>query len=178
MKKAFLIIPLLIALTATPALANPGQEKRAEKANEKAASKQEVNEVTPEPTGTTEEGTVTYKNHGAYVSSVAKTHPGGEVVSAAARSVIGKKTDSSTVPTPTDSVSPTPTTDPSVTPSIEPSITETPEASPTALPSPIIVDAPSLTIRAAEAAQQKDFLGLKSLIESIKDFFTTFSNKA
>jgi hypothetical protein len=45
-----------------------------------------------------------WKNHGEYVSCVAKTHPGGEVVAEAARSSIGKKDHPSVTP----SVSPTP----------------------------------------------------------------------
>lgn len=50
-----------------------------------------------------------WKNHGAYVSCVAKTHPGGEVVSAAAHSNVGKKHQPTATPsaTPTD-VTPTP----------------------------------------------------------------------
>jgi hypothetical protein len=54
-----------------------------------------------------------WKNHGAYVSCVAKTHPGGDAVSAAARSDVGKKHLDETPtgsPSATPSVSPTPIT--------------------------------------------------------------------
>jgi hypothetical protein len=53
----------------------------------------------------------TWKNHGQYVSCVAKTHPGGQVVSAAARSDVGKKHHAVT-PTATPSAEPTETLTP------------------------------------------------------------------
>lgn len=55
-----------------------------------------------------------WKNHGAYVSCVAHTHPGGQVVSDAARSDIGKKhnTAPSVTPSPTNTPTPSPITSP------------------------------------------------------------------
>ncbi len=83
-----------------------------------------------------------WKNHGEYVSCVAKQKTGGESVSSAARSSIGKKQKTnrpevSVSPSLTPSVSPTaaPSVSPSVTltiaPTVEPSLTATPTAVPT-----------------------------------------------
>lgn len=59
------------------------------------------------PTQTVCDPNAEWKNHGAYVSCVAKMHPGGEVVAAAAKSDIGKKSHESS-PSATPTVSPTP----------------------------------------------------------------------
>lgn len=169
MKKAFLIVPLLIALTATPAIANQGQEKRNEKANEKAANVVVTTAPTSAPNITpVVSPSVTYRNHGAYVSEVAKTHPGGEVVSAAAQSNVGKKTKPSTTPAPTASITVTPTVSPTVDPSVTPTITVTPTLEPTLTATP----SPTGTITQTENDTffGADVLGVNNLIKTIKDF--------
>lgn len=83
------------------------------------------------------------RNHGEYVSCVAKTHPGGDAVSEAAHSDVGKKFDDEDEEedeTPTISPSVTPVASPSVSPEVSPTISPevspeiTPEASPSATP--------------------------------------------
>lgn len=63
-----------------------------------------------------------WKNHGDYVSCVARLHPGGQAVSEAARSDIGKKQKGST---PSGSLKPSPSASSSASPSLSP----TPSAS-------------------------------------------------
>lgn len=86
---------------------------------------QEVLGASASPTATLCDPNANWKNHGAYVSCVAKTHPGGAVVSAAAKSSVGKHED--VTPTITPSVSPTESPTPS--PSATPSATPTPDTS-------------------------------------------------
>jgi hypothetical protein len=71
-----------------------------------------------------------WKNHGSYVSCVAKQHLGGAVISAAAKSSIGKHSQKS--PEPSSSLLPTasPSSSPSSFPSSTPSPTATSSASP------------------------------------------------
>lgn len=66
-----------------------------------------------------------WKNHGSYVSCVAKTHPGGQVVSEAARSDVGKKHQPSVTPSvsPTETLTPTP---PITSPETELGVTSSP----------------------------------------------------
>ncbi|MDO8498406.1 MAG: hypothetical protein Q7S44_01340 [bacterium] len=62
-----------------------------------------------------------WRNHGAYVSCVARLHQGGATVSAAARSDIGKKNSTSSAsltPTPTGTESATITPSPTATASV------------------------------------------------------------
>lgn len=69
-----------------------------------------------------------WKNHGQYVSCVAKTHPGGQVVSEAAQSDVGKKNGEAGLISPSSS--------PEVSPSPSPEASPTPEVSPSPSPSP------------------------------------------
>lgn len=82
-----------------------------------------------------------WKNHGQYVSCVAHTHPGGQVVSQAAQSDVGKKNIVSVSPSPLASpiVSPSPEVSPSPSPEVSPS--PSPEVSPS--PSPEVSPSPS-----------------------------------
>lgn len=109
MKKILPLLTLLFLLASTPSLAHHNPNEGECDPNED------------------------WKNHGAYVSCVAHTHPGGEVVSAAAQSDVGKKdVEESASPSPSVSPSPSPEVSPSPTP--EPSPSPSPEASPS--PSP------------------------------------------
>lgn len=67
-----------------------------------------------------------WKNHGQYVSCVAKTHPGGQVVSEAARSDVGKKNVGGASPSPSPEVSPSPSPEASPTPEVSPSPSPSP----------------------------------------------------
>lgn len=131
-----LTLALILTIAATPAFAAPNENKsnngnakgqnkeaQAEKKAVNVTVQQEVTEVSIVPSqepAISVAPSQTWKNHGAYVSSVAKTHPGGQTVSAAARSDIGKKQKS-----PTPSISVTPSASPSVVPSVEPSVVPT-----------------------------------------------------
>lgn len=98
-----------------------------------------------------------WKNHGAYVSCVAHTHPGGQVVAAAAKSDIGKKHGSVSV---TPSVSPS--VSPSASPSVEPSV------------SPITSAENSLALNDNFLANNVIGHTLAAFIDAIKNFFQTF----
>jgi hypothetical protein len=126
--------------------------------------------ITTSPTTTSDD----FKNHGQYVSSIAQTHPGGNVVSSAARSDIGKKNadaddnDGSGSPTVTPSVSPSispsvsPTTTPTETPSVTP--TETPTATPSVTLTPSPTETQTLETKLSEFLQE-----LQDIISSFKD---------
>lgn len=130
-----LTLALLLTIAATPAFAAPNENKsnngkangqnKEEQAEKKAVQALEVtiapSEVPAVSAAPSQAVSPTWKNHGEYVSSVAKTHPGGKVVSQAARSDIGKKQKA-----PTPSVSVAPSIVPSVEPSVEPTQTVTP----------------------------------------------------
>jgi hypothetical protein len=140
--KTYSALAILLLLTiATPAFAAPHENNNNGKANnhnkeEKKAEVQEVNEVTIDPSAvpsttvsttpstavtpsTTCDPNGTWKNHGQYVSCVAKEGRGGKEVSEAAKSDVGKKHKN--IPTP--SVLPNPSASPSPAISAEPSTT-------------------------------------------------------
>lgn len=135
---------------------NPSVEKKNEQ-SDSAESDEENDEVENEnEVQTTRDGE--WKNHGQYVSSVAKTNPGGQVVSEAARSDIGKK---NYVPEPTDE--PELTVNPTDDPELTPSPTEDPEAS----PSPTLTNTPTPT----PDEDQEDTVG--SIINAIEELLNT-----
>ena len=139
MKKATALSLLLLLALTTPVFAAPGSNNGKSQEHKKQKTQQVLaDEVTPTVTVTpsvtvtpTDDPSLTptttptqevlaacdpnaeWKNHGQYVSCVAKQHLGGEVTSAAARSDVGKKKQSVT---PTLTVAPSVT----VTPSVEP----------------------------------------------------------
>lgn len=67
-----------------------------------------------------------WKNHGEYVSCVAKMHPDGQSVAEAARSDVGKKHQPTTTPSVTPSVTETPTPTPITSPETELGIASSP----------------------------------------------------
>ena len=97
-----------------------------------------------------------WKNHGQYVSCVAHTHPGGEIVSEAAQSDIGKK-NASASPSPTPEVSPSPSASPEISPSPEVSPSPEASASPEASPSPSVEPSPSPTPELTIEGQTLEF---------------------
>ena len=105
------------------------------------------------------------KNHGQFVSCVAKKHEGGKTVSAAARSDIGKKKRNPSI---------TPSVVPSISPSIDPSVTvsPTPTEDPNATPSPTLSFTP--TPESGEGLNQQIegiVNALESLIATLKNLF-------
>ena len=99
------------------------------------------------------------KNHGQYVSCVAKTHPGGKEVSIAARSDIGKKNHKT----------PTVTTSPGVSPSVTPSLSITPTDNPTATPSVTVSPTPTESI--SQNQQIESLINeLKGLLKALRGF--------
>lgn len=173
MKKTIFILTLLFVLAATPALATPGNGKSNEHAKNKQIQGIEIEptditptEVTPTqvtPTKIPCDPNEEYKNHGKYVSCVAKTHPGGKVVSEAAKSNIGKKGNTTTI-----------TPSPSISPSISPEATATPTISPTIEPTP---DASST---AETNSEENSVLGqqIKNLIDKINELLEMLKNLA
>ncbi len=93
---------------------NPKSEVEDEVENEGSESGRPVASCAPE---------TQWKNHGEYVSCIAKLHQGGQAVSEAARSDIGKKHAS-----PSGSFKPSPTASSSASASLEPSPSASEEA--------------------------------------------------
>lgn len=190
MQKIFIILTLIL-LTATPAFArnensqnksnNSQKESGQSHSPKKNVDSQELEdsenednlpEITPAENTTTPIPTIQcnpdqeWKNHGAYVSCVAKSGVGGQKVSEAARSNIGKK--GYTTPSITPSISPTitPSVSPTVTPSISPTISPDPEAT----PSPSITPTGTL-----EENANSLLFEVISVLESIKSFLETLN---
>lgn len=151
-KLTFLLLTILIVASAGQVQAvsdkanekatdNPSSEKRNENSIKHSDQVELEDDITPSisvapsPTKTDDddenenECEEDAKNHGAFVSCIAKEHNGGEVVRRAAQSSTGKKKHTPSV-TPNVTVSPTvsvtPTATPSVTITITPSPTDTP----------------------------------------------------
>lgn len=115
-----------------------------------------------------------WKNHGQYVSCVAHTHPGGQVVSQAAQSDIGKKSSVAPSPSASPSVSPSPNASPEVSPSpsVEPSPSPSASPEPSASPTPEA----SPTVGGITTSSSFDILGnliekLEELIERLENLF-------
>lgn len=144
-KLAFLTLSIIILFSAQQVSAvsekangkatdNPSSEKRNENSIKQESVDDETDLEVEEPEDENE-GEDEWKNHGQYVSSVAKTHPGGSAVSEAAKSDIGKKDhdedegeEEEPSITPSGTITPSPTDDPDATPS--PTLTETPTPTP------------------------------------------------
>lgn len=175
-ENAFLIFALcaLLFLGVTQVSASQDNSNRFEK--EKVRSSQ-IAETSPTPSIQAEEVEEEdcdddTRNHGAYVSCIARKHDGGESVSIAARSDIGKKHDDDDIDddddddiTPTVQPSTSPTASPSVSPTISPSITVTPNPSETPTVTPSVTVTPQ-----TESAELRN--ELKSLIDSIRELIS------
>lgn len=118
------------------------------------------------------------KNHGDYVSCVARQKLGGAVTSQAARSNIGKKNVPTATPTTAPTATPTPTVTPTSTVTPTPTTTSTPAPSPTATVTPTVTPTTTLAI----ALRQKDLkqksqtlrAELEKLLDQIKDLIGSF----
>lgn len=130
-----------------------------------------------------------FKNHGQFVSSVAGTHPGGEEVSEAAKSDIGKKEhdndldddedddDGGIVIPPTPGVSPSPTVSPSPLASPTPDVSPTPGVSPTPDVSPTPEASPSPSVSPSPLATTQDQVTfLQGLVDRLNSILTTLKN--
>lgn len=139
--KLILSVCLLFTLVITPTLAAPKKEGQNGLKNFGQEKKQEQSQIRTQNFSVTTSPTITqppenddmvsppvvttnpcdpaaqWKNHGEYVSCVARLHLGGKVTSDAARSEIGKKKVK-----PTESWETTPTVSPSGNPSVTPPV--------------------------------------------------------
>ena len=127
-----------------------------------------------------------WKNHGAYVSCVAKQKPGGHVVSEAAKSDVGKKNNEE-IPSVTPIVTATPTLSPEPTGEVTPTPTE--EATPTLTPTPTVEATPTPTEEVptptAEPTLGEEFVTveesennvlIRNLIETLKDLIKSLKD--
>ncbi len=111
MKKFLPLLILLFVLAVTPVFA---QSYNSNPNSYKGKNNIIVNDPSPTPQATCDPA-LDYKNHGAYVSCVARLHQGGQTTSNAAKSDVGKKSGSvnqvasgSASPSPTASASASP----------------------------------------------------------------------
>src|SRR3989344_5240648 len=116
-----------------------------------------------------------WKNHGQYVSCVAKQKPGGQLVSEAAQSDVGKKNQNGVSPTDIPSLSPTPTAEATPTPTEEatPTPTDTIEETPTPTgeetPTPTPEEEITIETLSANSPIAELIQVLRDLVKSIKD---------
>ncbi len=103
MKKLLLVSALAFLLTATPVLADKDQGKDIDNDNDDSVTASQSCDIA-----------ALWKNHGSFVSCMAKLHLGGASVSAAAQSDIGKEHDEDESVSPSASPSPTPSSSPSL----------------------------------------------------------------
>lgn len=113
--------------------------------------------VKPSPVSTCDPA-ASWKNHGQYVSCVAKLHQGGVVVSTAAKAETGKKSEVTPVP--------------SVSPSTSASPSSSTSASPSVLPSPAGTTLDALNASRAEIEVKALIEVLKSIILSLQNLMT------
>lgn len=153
MKKILPILALAFLLIATPAIAS--KDKGLDNDNR---ANQQVSTCDPN---------ANWKNHGGYVSCVARLHQGGKDVSAAAKSDIGKIEEEdeqenspapSASPTPSPSVSPSPSASPSGSPSASPN------TSPSASPAANITESVNLELKALVEVLNNILTSLQKLI--------------
>jgi hypothetical protein len=113
-----------------------------------------------------------WKNHGEYVSCVAKLHLGGKVTSQAANSTVGKIL----TPTSSPSATPTPTIDPSITPTVTPEVT--PTEIPTMTPTPTLEPVGGTTEPDTQnlAIQNTNSSQISEIIEVLNNILTSLSN--
>lgn len=140
-QKLLPLITLLFVLVVTPVIAFNGNGGN-------------VNEVC--------DPNASWKNHGQYVSCIAHQHPGGQVVSQAAKSDVGKK-GAGVSPSPSASPSPSPEASPSPSPEISPS--PSPEVSPS--PSPEASPSPSPEAEGASVGSNDVIAQIIALLQGI-----------
>lgn len=156
--KSLIIVPVIAlffaaAIQVSASTQNPNQNGRKDNDSLEAVT------VTPAQESDDDCEDENLKNHGAYVSCIARKHEGGESVSAAARSSIGKKDEKDDEDENTFSVTPTviPTVAVTASPTVSPSVT--PVSSTT-------------QVESAIAAQ------LKSLIEELQNLINFLTSLA
>lgn len=139
MLRAFLFLSIFVLLVFQPVVFAKGKDNDGQEKNhfrfEIEINGQDNSSPSPTPTPTTSpfcDPGANWKNHGAYVSCVARFEPGphrlgGKGNSVAAKSSVGKKAPGPTA-TPSATPEPTPTATPSATPTATPSATASPSA--------------------------------------------------
>lgn len=159
-KKLVLFSTLSLLLIATPALA-----KRDNKEAKDTDDSVNINIASPAPTC---DPTVAWKNHGEYVSCVAKQQLGGKVTSEAAKSNIGKEDRDDDDDE--NEASPSPSASPSASPSSSPSAS--PSASSSASPTPVGIGTSAsdsiISLQGTKIELSALIQVLKNIIESLK----------
>lgn len=158
--KALIIVPVIALFFAatiqvSASTQNPNQNGR------KDNDSLEVVTVTPAQVSDDDCENDDLKNHGAYVSCIARKHEGGETVSAAARSSIGKEDKDEEDDEDEDTISVTPTVAPTAVVTVSPTV------------SPSVTPVSSTTqVESAIAAQ------LRSLIEELQNLINFLTSLA
>lgn len=129
MKKIVLISAIALFLVVTPVLADKDGHGRDKNTSEETEDDVISAVVSPAPSCDPSDD---WKNHGAYVSCVARLHQGGAVVSAAAKAEIGKPKATPAPEEEEDEDSETSSPSPSFSPTASPSAS--PSGSPSATP--------------------------------------------
>lgn len=143
MKKLLPILAVVLFLIVTPVLAEKGGNRGNNNCDPNA----------------------NWRNHGEYVSCVARLHKGGEEISEAAKSDVGKKDDENENEE-EENESPRPSVSPSAspTPSGSPVPSSSPSASPSASPTITTVEGARIEINALIEILQNLIKSLKHLI--------------
>lgn len=154
----------LLLLAVTPVLASRNNDK----GEGKRAEQNEIISPSASPLATCDPDD-SWKNHGAYVSCVAKLHLGGKEIPEAARSEIGKKSESEDSEDKNDddddaTPSASPTSSPSASPSATPSVSPTPIGIGDTNPNSTLVQGTKIEISALIQILENIIKSLKHLI--------------
>ena len=167
MNKHLLILAPVFLFAVFPAFASQDDKNNKGKGNNNDAVVRQSDSDNCDPEGE-------WKNHGEFVSCVSHQGRGGQSVSEAARSDVGKKHKSgtpkpSTSPSITPSVSVVPSGVPSVTPSVIPS--EIPSVTPSASPSVTLSPTPEGegTVAVPTAQLQAFITALEGMVNFLKN---------
>ncbi len=168
MKKEFVLTLIAFLLLAVPVSANQGHKDNDKDdviiSIEPIMSPSVSPTITPSITVTTTPSVTcdkddNWKNHGEYVSCIAKEHVGKDEVIDAAHSDIGKKKHTTSIT-------------PSISPSISPNLT--PSVSPTATSEASIAPSVSPTLTQLTALPEKKIKQLITTLEQLINFLTHF----
>ncbi len=163
MKKILPVLTLIFVLIATPAFA-------------KSSNHQDSDDVSASPSASCNILSI-FKNHGSFVSCIAHLHEGGNSVSIAARSDVGKDEDEnedegdepvSPNPSSTPAVSPSP----SSSPEVSPTPSESPSGSPEVSPSPAVSPSPSPLTEGVTNLNT----GISQLISELRNLINSLKN--
>lgn len=154
MGKLLLVLSVAFFLITTPVLASKDKEKGTQNLEIEIEQEEECDSEQE------------WKNHGEYVSCVAKLRLGGKVTSEAAKSDIGKKNQNDENDDEDENEpSPSPNASPSASPSASP--TTSPSASPSVSPSPVGIGVTSGG--AVNSSLQDSNLDIRALIQFLQN---------